>query len=164
MDIVIPFQIPAKCVENHYKTESEVYGFVLFKKHVGINGKNAMPMGNSDQFKRHRGSALHGIKVTAGKTEAAVAAEGDKFRYYSALRLHSNITVLSALVMYTFCTKNVQNGTIKLIFLTKNMSKILAFYGRLNCYQISTFHSEDNHTWHRQKQDYRSLSSSPRFQ
>jgi len=36
--------------------------------------------------------------------------------------------VLSALVMYTFCTKNVQNGTAKLIFLTKNLSKILEFY------------------------------------
>jgi len=30
-----------------------------------------------------------------------------------------NKSVLSALVMYTFCTKNVQNGTAKLIFLTK---------------------------------------------
>ncbi|RKI42747.1 hypothetical protein D7V86_18855 [bacterium D16-51] len=53
---------------------------------------------------------------------------------YSALRLHSYTAVLSALLMYTFCTKCVQNGTVKLIFLTKSMSKILAFYGRLNCY------------------------------
>jgi len=50
------------------------------------------------------------------------------YSYYSALRLHSNKPVLSALVMYTFCTKNVQNGTAKLIFLTKNLSKILEFY------------------------------------
>jgi len=48
--------------------------------------------------------------------------------YYEAVRLHSNKPVLSALVMYTFCTKNVQNGTAKLIFLTKNLSKILEFY------------------------------------
>ena len=36
--------------------------------------------------------------------------------YYEAVRLHSNKPVLSALVMYTFCTKNVQNSTAKLIF------------------------------------------------
>jgi len=47
--------------------------------------------------------------------------------YYEAVRLHSNKPVLSALVMYTFCTA-------KLIFLTKNLSKILEFYWRLNCY------------------------------
>ena len=60
------------------------------------------------------------------------------FCNYSALRLHSYTAVLSALLMYTFCTKWVQNGTVKLIFLTKSMSKILAFYGRLNCYYFLT--------------------------
>jgi len=49
------------------------------------------------------------------------------YRYYSALWLHSNKSVLSALVMYIFCTKNVQNGTVKLIFLTKNLWR-LNFY------------------------------------
>ena len=34
-----------------------------------------MTMGNVDQFKGHRGSALHGIKVSTGGTETAVAAE-----------------------------------------------------------------------------------------
>ncbi len=29
VDMVISFQILAKCVEKHDKTESEVYGFVL---------------------------------------------------------------------------------------------------------------------------------------
>ena len=58
---------------------------------------------------------------------------------YSALRLHSYTAVLSALLMYTFCTKSVQNCTVKLIFLTKSMSKILAFYGRLNCYPFFNF-------------------------
>jgi len=57
-----------------------------------------------------------------------VGITAQNFYYYSALRLHSNKSVLSALVMYTFCTENVQNGTAKLIFLTKNLSKILEFY------------------------------------
>lgn len=45
-----------------------------------INGKNTMPVGNIEQFKGHRGSALHGIKVAAGRTEAAVASERDEFQ------------------------------------------------------------------------------------
>jgi len=37
MDVGIPFQIPAKGMENQNKTGSEVHGFVLFKKHTGDN-------------------------------------------------------------------------------------------------------------------------------
>ena len=106
----IPFKVLAEGVEDHDKTGSEVQGFVLFKKHtgnnavygmkkaveegavieekapeLGINGKNTMPMGNIGQFKGHRGSALHGIKVATGRTEAAVAAERDEFQL-SAMR------------------------------------------------------------------------------
>ena len=106
----IPFKVLAEGVEDHDKTGSEVQGFVLFKKHtgnnavygmkkaveegavieekapeLGINGKNTMPMGNIGQFKGHRGSALHGIKVATGRTEAAVAAERDEFQL-SAVR------------------------------------------------------------------------------
>lgn len=102
----VPFQIPAKGMEDHDKTGSEVHGFILFKKHtgnnavygmkkaveegavieekapeLGINGKNTMPVGNTDQFKGHRDSALHGIKVAAGRTEAAVAAERNEFQF-----------------------------------------------------------------------------------
>lgn len=47
---------------------------------IFINSKDTMPVGNVDQFKGHRGSALHGIKVSAGRTETAVAAEGDEFQ------------------------------------------------------------------------------------
>lgn len=32
MDVGIPFQIPAKGMENHNKTGSEVHGFVLLEK------------------------------------------------------------------------------------------------------------------------------------
>jgi len=39
-----------------------------------------MTVGNVDQFKGHRGSALHGIKVSTGRTETAVAAERDEFQ------------------------------------------------------------------------------------
>ena len=106
----IPFKDPVKGVEDHDKTGSEVHGFILFKKHtgnnavygmkkaveegavieekapeLGINGKNTMPVGNTDQFKGHRDSALHGIKVAAGRTEAAVAAERNEF-HFSAVR------------------------------------------------------------------------------
>ncbi len=69
------------------------------------------------------------LMITFFKKNNKKKVEGGHVRcYYSALWLHSNKSVLSALVMYTFCTKNVQNGTAKLIFLTKNLSKILEFY------------------------------------
>lgn len=104
MDVGIPFQIPAKGMENHNKTGSEVHGFVLLEKYardntvygieetikqgsvfqkempeVFINGKNTVAVGNIDQFKGHRGGALHGIVVSVGRAETAVTAEGDKF-------------------------------------------------------------------------------------
>lgn len=105
VNVGIPFQVSAKGVKNHDKTGSKIHGFVLFEKHAGnnavnsmkkavkeraviqekspellINGKNTMPVGNIDQLKGHRGSALHGIKVAASRTEAAVAAERDEFQ------------------------------------------------------------------------------------
>ena len=104
VDVGVPFQVPAKSVENHDKAWGEVHGLVLFEKHagnntvysmkkavkegavieeelpeLGINGKNAVAVGNTDQFKGHRSSALHGIKVAASGTKAAVTAERDKF-------------------------------------------------------------------------------------
>jgi hypothetical protein len=92
-------------VEYHEETGSKVHRFILFEKHAGnnavnrmektvqeraviqeknpkllINGKHTMPMGNMNQFKGHRGSALHGIEIPAGRTETAVAAEGDELK------------------------------------------------------------------------------------
>lgn len=103
VDMRIPFQIPAKGVENHDKAGSEVHGLILFEKHAGnnavysmkkavkeraviqeklpevvINGKNTMPVGDIDQFKRHGGSALHGVEIPAGRAETAMAAERNK--------------------------------------------------------------------------------------
>ena len=47
---------------------------------IFINGKNTVAMSNIDQFKRHIGSAFHGIFVAAGRAETAVAAERDKLK------------------------------------------------------------------------------------
>ena len=101
----IPFQVPAKGVENHDKPGSEIHGFILFEKHAGndtvngmeqtvkegavkeekvtelfINGKNTMPVGDIDQFEGHRGSALHGVEIATGRAETAVTAERDEFQ------------------------------------------------------------------------------------
>ena len=102
----IPFQIPAKGMENHDKTGSEIHGHVLFEEHLGdhfvhsmkktvkqcpvikeklpkvfVNSKNTMTVGDIDEFKGHGCSALHGVEISAGRAEAAVAAEGNKFEF-----------------------------------------------------------------------------------
>ncbi len=46
---------------------------------VFVNSKNTMAVGHIDQLKGHRGSALHGVEIPAGRAEAAVAAERNKF-------------------------------------------------------------------------------------
>ena len=48
---------------------------------IFINGENTMAVYNIDKLKGHRGSALHGIEITAGRTKTAVAAEGNKFQF-----------------------------------------------------------------------------------
>lgn len=103
MDMRVPFEIPAKGMKDHDETGSEVHGFVLLKKHTGnntvygmektieegavieekipklfINGKDTMAVGDINEFKGHRGGAFHGIFVTASRTEAAIAAEGNE--------------------------------------------------------------------------------------
>lgn len=47
---------------------------------IFINGKNTVAMSNIDQFKRHIGSAFHGIFVTTSGTKAAVTTGRDKFK------------------------------------------------------------------------------------
>ena len=44
-----------------------------------INGKNTVAVWDIDKLKGHGGSALHGVEITAGRAEAAVAAEGNEF-------------------------------------------------------------------------------------
>ena len=69
--------------EKHVSMKKAVkQGAVMKEKipEVFINGEDAVPMGNIDKFKGHRGSTLHGIEITAGGTETAVAAEWNKFQ------------------------------------------------------------------------------------
>lgn len=102
----IPFQVPAEGMQDHDKPRSEIHGLVLLGKHAGnntaygmekavkqgaviqeklpealVNGKDAVPVGDINQLKGHRGSALHGVLIAAGRAETAVAAEGDKFEF-----------------------------------------------------------------------------------
>lgn len=103
MDMRVPFENPAEGMKDHDETGREVHGFILLKKHTGdntvygmektieeravieekvtklfINGKDTMTVGDINELKGHRGSAFHGIFVTAGGTEAAVAAKRNK--------------------------------------------------------------------------------------
>lgn len=43
-----------------------------------VNGKDTVAVGDIDQFKGHGSSALHGVKISAGRAETAMAAEGNK--------------------------------------------------------------------------------------
>lgn len=45
---------------------------------VFVDGKDAVSVGDIDKFKRHRGSAFHGILIAAGGAETTVTAKGDK--------------------------------------------------------------------------------------
>ena len=110
MDVGVPFQISAKGMKDHDKTWSKIHGLILIEKHTGndtvhsveeaveqcpvikeelaevlINGKDTMPVGNIYQLEGHGGGTLHGIEVSAGRTEAAVASKRDKFKL-SAVR------------------------------------------------------------------------------
>ena len=109
VDMGVPFQIPAECMEDHDEAGSKVHGLVLPKEHTGdnavyckekavkkgavieeeapqvfINRKDAVTVYDIDQLKRHGSGALHGIKIPAGRAEAAVAAERNK-SLFSAL-------------------------------------------------------------------------------
>ena len=99
----IPFQIPAKGVEDKDKAGSKTFGFVVFVEHtenntsygrekavkegtvfqkIGTqfpgNGKDAVSVFHVDDFERHGGGSVNGIFVAAGRTETAFAAERNK--------------------------------------------------------------------------------------
>jgi hypothetical protein len=46
-----------------------------------VNGKNTMAVGDINQLKGHGGSALHGVEISTGRAETAVAAERDEFEF-----------------------------------------------------------------------------------
>lgn len=101
VNVRIPFQIPAKGMQNYDKARGKVQGLVLLKKHTGnnavygmektvkqgevieeenaeifINGENAVTVGDMNQFKGHGSGALHGIKVPTVRTTVHGASKG----------------------------------------------------------------------------------------
>lgn len=105
VDMGIPFEIPAKSVEDHDISGSEIFGLIELEKHTGddtgnrmeetvqeravleekgteifINGKDAMAMADIDELKKHRGRAFHSVFITAGRAETAAATERDEFQ------------------------------------------------------------------------------------
>lgn len=102
VDMGIPFEVPAKSVEDHDISRGEIFGLVELEKHTGddtgdrmeetvqeravleekgteifINGKDAMAMADIDELKKHRGGAFHSVFITAGRAETAAATERD---------------------------------------------------------------------------------------
>ena len=56
-------------------------GAVIKKKiaQIFIYGKNTVSVRNIDEFKRHRGSAVHRVFVAEGRAKSAVAAKRNEF-------------------------------------------------------------------------------------
>lgn len=105
MDMRVPFKVTTKGMKDADKAGSEEFLLIDFMEHTKNNtadsrkeavqkvpvrkekvpeffgdGKDTMPMSTMDKFKGHRGSALNGIFVTAGRAEAAVAAKGAELK------------------------------------------------------------------------------------
>ena len=105
VDMGIPFEVPAKSVEDHDISRGEIFGLVELEKHTGddtgdrmeetvqeravleekgteifINGKDAMAMADIDELKKHRGGAFHSVFITAGRAETAAATERDEIQ------------------------------------------------------------------------------------
>ena len=55
-----------------------------------LNGKDAVPLGDIDQMKGHRGSALYGVFIAASRAEAVVA-----------IKWHSLIAVIGLALLCT---------------------------------------------------------------
>ena len=104
VDMRIPFEVPAKRMQDQDIAGSEIFGMVQLEKHAGydtgdgkketvqertilkkeeaeivINGKNTMAVLNIDELERHTDGAIHSILVAAGGTKATVTAKRDKF-------------------------------------------------------------------------------------
>jgi len=65
-----------KTVEQRTIIEKEI-------SEIFINGKNAVPMFHIHEFKRHTGSAFHGIFIATGRTKTTVATERNKFPIFT---------------------------------------------------------------------------------
>ena len=67
-----------------FHSVTSVVSRMFFKKKevtkIFINSKNTVAVLDINKFKRHGSSAFHGILVSAGRAETAVASEWDKFK------------------------------------------------------------------------------------
>ena len=58
--------------------------YTVFKEEVTeifVDGENAMPVSNINQFEGHVGGAFHRILIPTGGTEATVTPEGNEFKF-----------------------------------------------------------------------------------
>ena len=99
----IPFQIPAKGMQDKDKTGCKKFRFIIFVKHTEDdasdsrkkmveeravlqeirtqlfrNSKDEMPVFYMNDFKRHGGGTVNGVFIATGGTKAAFAAERNK--------------------------------------------------------------------------------------
>lgn len=104
MDMRIPLKAATKGMKNTDKTGSEALGFIKFAEHAKDNvadrmkktieqgtisakedakffrnSKDTMPVNALNDLERHGSGTLDGIEITAGGTETAFAAKGNKF-------------------------------------------------------------------------------------
>lgn len=106
VDVGIPLERPAEGMEDADETGHKVSGFVQFMEEpendtadslkktvkegavsqkkgaqVFINGKNKVPVGTVNEFKRHLCGAVNAVLIAAGGAELGMAAEGNKFKF-----------------------------------------------------------------------------------
>lgn len=105
VDVGIPFEVTAKGMQDTDKAGSKTLGFIGGVEHSEDNtadgrkkavqklpilqkertelfsdGEDAVPVGDINELEGHGGSSVNGIFNAAGGTEAAMAAEGYKFK------------------------------------------------------------------------------------
>ncbi len=138
----IPFKITSESVEDHDEAGSEVFGFVHFveqtrnntgdrveetveqgtvfqeiRAQVLIDGKNTVPVNNVDELEGHIGCPFHGILISTGGTEAAMAAERDKFHFpASGASIHSSTESGIATIDHLFHVLNYRRTWMKNIY------------------------------------------------
>jgi hypothetical protein len=64
--------------------EQAVEEFTVLKEEMAevfIYGENTMPVSNINQLEGHVGGTFHGILIPAGRTETAVTAERNEFKF-----------------------------------------------------------------------------------
>ena len=83
----------------------------------GINGKNAMTVSDINELKGHRGSAIHGIFITAGRAETAVTAERNKLKISTVwAAVHSTTKRRITTVYHLFDIFHLRSSGMKSIF------------------------------------------------